>query len=1228
MSELETLARNKILILDGAMGTLIQAHNLVEEDFRGKRFQDHPVDLKGNNDLLSLTQPEIISSIHRQYLEAGADIIETNTFNANAVSQDEYGLAHLSYELNRSSAALARASVHAFQQNHPRSTPRFVCGILGPTNKTASLSPDVNRPEFRNVTFEDLERVYAEAAEGLIDGGVDLLMIETVFDTLNAKAALEAIRQVFRQKQLTLPVMISGTITDASGRTLSGQTIEAFWISLRHGHPFSIGLNCALGVDEMRPYVKALAEGADTRVSLHPNAGLPNELGEYDHTPEHMARVLEEFAAEGWINIAGGCCGTTPDHIRAIADTLRTHRPRPVPEKPPGTWLAGLEPMQITSESLFVNVGERTNVAGSARFRRLIKAGDFESALAVARQQIENGAQIIDINMDEGLLDSGQVMETFLRLVASEPDICRIPFMVDSSKWEVLETGLKNIQGKPIINSISLKEGEEAFLNQARTIRRFGAAVLVMAFDEAGQAERVEDKVRILSRSYQLLVRQVGFDPEDIILDPNIFAVATGIPEHNLFALNYLEACRRLKRDCPGALISGGVSNLSFSFRGNNRVREAMHSVFLYHAIQAGMDMGIVNPGQLQVYDQIPEDLREAVEDVILNRRPDATERLLELAERYRGDRRQQTTTEEWRALPVEDRLRHALVEGITTYIETDVEEARLLLEDPVLVIEGPLMDGMKRVGDLFGAGKMFLPQVVKSARVMKKAVAYLEPYIREQKAARTQARKRVVLATVKGDVHDIGKNIVSIILQCNGYEVVDLGVMVPAQKILESVRSQAADLVGLSGLITPSLDRMIEVAAELENTGADVPVLIGGATTSELHTAVKIDPAYSQPVVYVPDASRVVQVAADLVHPDRKKAYARRIAESYAQIRSSYRQKQGASRCVPLDFARDHGHLLDSTQVVPVPRRKGVHHESPAPLEEISAFIDWTPFFRVWGLKGRYPDILDHPQKGQEARELFHQARQFLQRFRQTGELTCSVAWGLFPANRFGDDIEIYSDDQRKGLLAIAHHLRQQQEKNQGGRYLSLADFLLPRESASVDWIGAFAVTAGEQVPELVAAYQQQQDDYGALMVQALADRLAEAAAEWLHYRIRTEWWGYAPREAPEIDRILRERFQGIRPAPGYPACPDHSEKEVIWRLLDLPRRIPIRLTESFAMDPAASVSGWIFAHPDARYFTLGKIGRDQVRDYANRKGMDIRQIEALLRPQLAYDPEVAEAG
>ena len=1214
------LLRSRILVLDGAMGTMIQSHHLTESDFRGTRFKDHSVDLTGNNDLLSITRPDVIESIHYQYLDAGSDIVETNTFSATAIAQKDYHLESLAYELNYESARIARRVVDDFNQRDSEK-PRFVCGILGPTNKTASMSPDVNRPGYRNIAFDELAAAYETAAEGLIKGGADLIMIETVFDTLNAKAALMAVHNVFERLKCELPIMISGTITDASGRTLSGQTIEAFWISLRHGNLLSMGLNCALGAEQIRPYLKALSGLADVAVSVHPNAGLPNEMGEYDDTPEIMAEWIGEFAQSGFTNIVGGCCGSTPDHIRAIVEAVQNIPPRDIPDRLPGTYLSGLEPLIINKDSLFANVGERTNVAGSAKFRRLIKEDKLDEALSVARDQIENGAQIFDINMDEGLLDSVQAMETFLRLVASEPDITKSPIMIDSSKWDVLETGLKNIQGKPVVNSISLKEGEAEFLKQARLIRRYGAAVIVMAFDEQGQAETVEKRVEICSRCYDLLVNEVGFDPEDIIFDPNIFAVATGIPEHNSYALNYLEACRILKERFPQSLVSGGVSNLSFSFRGNNPVREAMHSVFLYHGIKAGMDMGIVNPGQLQIYDEIPIELRDAVEDVILNRREDATERLLDMAGSVKSKSKQNVTEAEWRTTSVESRIIHSLVEGIVTFIEEDTEEARQKFGDPVKVIEGPLMNGMNKVGDLFGAGKMFLPQVVKSARVMKKAVAFLEPFLRKSsKDSKVRSHKKVLLATVKGDVHDIGKNIVSIILQCNAFEVIDLGVMVPTEKILDTAQKEEVDLIGLSGLITPSLDRMVEVANEMERRQFRTPLLIGGATTSKLHTAVKIAPEYSGTVNYIPNASRVVGMTSGLLNPDKAQETARSIRDEYARIKTGYESRNQKRQLTEIGICREKAFIPTGNGPSPAPVMPGLGMDENISIDKIRPYIDWTPFFRVWEIKGKYPAVLEHPKKGKEAQKLFEDAQRYLDEMSNKQSIQCAAVWGIFPANRIGDDIEIYTSIEQRGILATAHHLRQQSGKDS---YKCLADFIAAKDTGKVDWMGAFAVTGGIGAADLAARYTQKLDDYSSLMIQALADRLAEGLAEFLHRKIRTQIWGYASDENLAPDDLIHELYRGIRPAPGYPACPDHSEKEVIWSLLN-PEKIGITLTESFAMSPAASVSGWYFAHPDATYFSVGKVGSDQVRDYANRKGLDMRTIESLLGQNLAYTPAI----
>ncbi|GIX30545.1 MAG: methionine synthase [Porticoccaceae bacterium] len=1221
---LEREAQSRILILDGAMGTMIQRQGLGEADFRGERFADHPRDLKGNNDLLVLTRPDLIRAIHRAYLEAGADILCTNTFNATPVSQAEYGTEAWVEELNRQGAALARAEADAWAAAGKGQ--RWVAGVLGPTSRTCSISPDVNDPAARNVTFDELREGYKLAARALVAGGCDLLLVETVFDTLNAKAALFALEEVFDELGERLPVMVSGTITDLSGRTLSGQTPEAFWNSLAHGRPFAIGLNCALGAKQLRPHVEALARVADTRVSAHPNAGLPNAFGEYEETPEEMAATIRDYALRGLVNLVGGCCGTTPAHIRAIAEAVAGLPPRAIPERPPACRLAGLEPLDIREDSLFVNVGERCNVTGSARFKRLVLAGDYAAALEVARQQVENGAQILDVNMDEALLDSQQAMRTFLRLLASEPDIARVPVMIDSSRWSVIEAGLKEVQGRPVVNSLSLKEGEETFVRQAELCRRYGAAVVVMAFDERGQADTFERRIQVCERAYRILVERVGFAPQDIIFDPNVFAIATGIPEHDRYAVDFIRACAWIKEHLPGALVSGGISNVSFSFRGNDRVREAIHSVFLYHAIRAGLDMGIVNAGQLAVYDELPEELREAVEDVVLARRPDATERLLALAERYRGEGRETEGREDlaWRDWPVEKRLEHALVKGITAYIEQDVEEARRKAAHPLEVIEGPLMDGMNVVGDLFGAGKMFLPQVVKSARVMKQAVAYLQPFIEAEKRPGDRAAGKILLATVKGDVHDIGKNIVGVVLQCNNFEVIDLGVMVPAEKILDTAEREGVDMVGLSGLITPSLDEMEQVAGEMERRGFAIPLLIGGATTSKAHTAVKIAPRYRRaPVIYVPDASRAVGVASRLAHPEERQRLAAEVEAEYERVRARRANTQARGRTLPYAEAVRRGFDGDwESYHPPVPRRLGVTVLSPYPLEELLATIDWTPFFIAWDLSGKYPAILEDPVVGEAARNLFADAQEMLRRIIAEGLLEARAVFGLWPANRVGgDDIAVYADENRQRVLATLHQIRQQTLKPGAGEICwSLADFIAPRESGVADYVGAFAVcVAGAEA--LAERFERQGDDYGAILVKALADRLAESLAERLHHRVRTEFWGYAPDERLSNEELIAERYRGIRPAPGYPACPDHTEKRTILRLLDAERRIGLLLTDSCAMLPAAAVSGLYFSHPGSRYFNVGKIQRDQLESLAERKGMTVAELERWLSPVLGYE-------
>ncbi len=1216
------ILKSRIMILDGAMGTMIQRHRLSEADFRGDILKDHPTEVRGNNDLLCLTQPQIIQDIHRQYLEAGADIVETNTFNANAISQSDYGTEHLCYQMNLQAARLARQAADEYTQKTP-DKPRFVAGAIGPTNRTASMSPDVNRPAFRNVTFDQLANAYAEQVRGLMDGGVDLLLVETIFDTLNAKAALYAIEQVFEEYGRRLPVMASVTISDASGRTLSGQTLEAFWVSVQHADLLSIGLNCSFGAEQMAPYIEELAGMVPIYVSVYPNAGLPNEFGEYDQTAEQMAAILREFAHRGLVNIVGGCCGSTPDHIARIAQEIATLPPRKLPEIPQYPQFSGLEALTIRPDSNFINIGERCNVMGSRKFARLIREGDYEAALEIARQQVENGAQILDINMDEALLDSREAMVHFLNLIAAEPDIARVPIMIDSSRWEVIEAGLKCLQGKGIVNSISLKEGEEIFRQRAREIHRLGAAMVVMAFDEQGQAETVEHKVRIARRAYHILVKELGIPPHNIIFDPNIFAVATGIEGHNTFALNFFEATRQIKATLPGMLVSGGVSNVSFSFRGNNAVREAMHAVFLYHAIQAGMDMGIVNAGQIPVYEEIDPELRERVEDVLLNRRPDATERLIEIAEQVKGSRKSKKEDAAWRQQPVEERLKHALIKGIVEYIEEDVEEARKKYSDPLEIIEGPLMEGMNVVGDLFGSGKMFLPQVVKSARVMKKAVAYLIPYIEayNKKRLNPTRRKKILLATVKGDVHDIGKNIVGVVLACNNYEVIDLGVMTPANKIIETARKEQVDAVGLSGLITPSLDEMVHVAREMEREGLDVPLLIGGATTSKTHTAVKISPEYHAPTIHVLDASRAVNVVNDLFSQKEREQFLKVLEEEYQRIRQAHERKQGQRRLLPIEEARRRRFKIDWDHYEPVaPARPGITVFENYPLEDLVERIDWTPFFAAWELKGRFPDILKDERFGEAARKLYQEAQELLQEIIRNRWITARAVVGIFPANAVGDDIEIYGDAHREQVMAVFHMLRQQTDKSGQRANLSLADFIAPRETNTLDYLGCFAVSAGFGVEQLVERFKEKNDDYRAILTRALADRLAEALAERMHERVRREIWGYRPDEQLSNEAIIAEQYQGIRPAPGYPACPDHSEKQTIFQVLQVEERIGVRLTEHFAMQPAAAVSGWYFAHPQSRYFGIGKIGKDQVVDYARRKGVDVAQVEKWLQPVLAY--------
>ena len=1221
---LERELGSRILVLDGAMGTMIQDHGLAEEDYRGRRFADHPCSQKGNNDLLSLTQPDVIRGIHAAFLDAGADILETNTFNSTAIAMADYMMEDAVYDLNRAGATLAREAAEAEAGRTP-DKPRFVAGILGPTNRTASISPDVNDPAFRNIGFDELVGAYGLATSGLIEGGVDLIMVETVFDTLNSKAALFAIESYFDRHGFRVPIFVSGTITDASGRTLTGQTTEAFWNSISHARPLVVGLNCALGAAEMRPYVEELSRIADTHIGCHPNAGLPNAFGEYEQTPDDMREVMADYAASGFVNLIGGCCGTTPDHIGAMVDAVAGLPPRRLPDLDKRCRLSGLEPLDITPESLFVNVGERTNVTGSARFAKLIKEDDYDAALEVARQQVRNGAQIIDVNMDEGMLDSEAAMVRFLNLIAAEPDICRVPLMIDSSKFSVIEAGLKCVQGKGVVNSISLKEGEDAFVEQARLVRRYGAAVVVMAFDEAGQADTVERKVEICARSYRILVDDVGFSPEDIIFDPNIFAVATGIEEHNRYALDFIEATAEIKKRLPHALVSGGLSNVSFSFRGNNLLREAIHSVFLYHAIQAGMDMGIVNAGQLAVYQNIPDALRERVEDVILARREDATERLLDIAEEYKGSGAAKVVDTAWRDAPVEARLAHALVHGIADHVIDDTEEARLAAERPLDVIEGPLMDGMNIVGDLFGEGKMFLPQVVKSARVMKQAVGHLLPFIEAAKdGAARRTNGKILMATVKGDVHDIGKKIVGVVLQCNNYEIVDLGVMVPAQKILETARAENVDIIGLSGLITPSLEEMSHVAAEMEREGFEIPLLIGGATTSKIHTAVKIDQRYHGSTVHVLDASRAVGVAGRLLSDEMRGAFVAEIDAEYDGLRA--RHEQGNARAPAATIAEARANRLpigwDPAQIVR-PTFLGTRVFEDYSLAELQGCIDWTPFFRTWELAGTHPRILEDPVVGEAARELFADAGRMLDRIVSEGWLQAKAVIGFWPANTVADDdIEIYADEDRADAVARIHTLRQQMAKKPGQANLALADFVAPGDTGIGDFVGAFAVTAGIGIDAHVARYEAAGDDYNAILLKALADRLAEAFAEHMHQRVRTEFWGYAAGEALDNDALIAERYRGIRPAPGYPACPDHTEKETLFRLLDATRAIGLELTEGYAMIPAAAVSGFYLGHAEARYFGTGRIERDQVEDYARRKGVDVAAAERILAPVLRYTP------
>ncbi|MCU8439137.1 methionine synthase [Vibrio vulnificus] len=1218
-AQIEAQLKQRILLIDGGMGTMIQGYKLQEQDYRGERFADWHSDLKGNNDLLVLTQPQLIKEIHHAYLEAGADILETNTFNATTIAMADYDMESLSEEINFAAAKLAREAADEWTAKNP-AKPRYVAGVLGPTNRTCSISPDVNDPGYRNVSFDELVEAYSESTRALIRGGSDLILIETIFDTLNAKACAFAVESVFEELGFALPVMISGTITDASGRTLSGQTTEAFYNSLRHVRPISFGLNCALGPDELRPYVEELSRISETFVSTHPNAGLPNAFGEYDLSPEEMAEHVKEWAQSGFLNLIGGCCGTTPEHIRHMAMAVEGVSPRVLPEIPVACRLSGLEPLTIAKDTLFVNVGERTNVTGSARFKRLIKEELYDEALDVAREQVENGAQIIDINMDEGMLDAEACMVRFLNLCASEPEISKVPIMVDSSKWEVIEAGLKCIQGKGIVNSISLKEGKEKFVEQAKLIRRYGAAVIVMAFDEVGQADTRERKLEICTKAYRILVDEVGFPPEDVIFDPNIFAVATGIDEHNNYAVDFIEAVADIKRDLPHAMISGGVSNVSFSFRGNNYVREAIHAVFLYHCFKNGMDMGIVNAGQLEIYDNVPEKLREAVEDVVLNRRDDATERLLEIAEEYRENavgKQEDASALEWRTWSVEKRLEHALVKGITEFIVEDTEEARLNASKPLEVIEGPLMDGMNVVGDLFGEGKMFLPQVVKSARVMKQAVAHLEPFINASKQAGSSNGK-ILLATVKGDVHDIGKNIVGVVLQCNNYEIIDLGVMVPCEQILKVAKEQQVDIIGLSGLITPSLDEMVHVAKEMERLGFDLPLLIGGATTSKAHTAVKIEQNYSHPVVYVNNASRAVGVCTSLLSDELRPAFVERLQADYELVRDQHNRKKPRTKPVTLEAARANKVVIDwQSYTPPAPSQPGVHVFDDFDVATLRQYIDWTPFFLTWSLVGKYPTIFEHEEVGEEAKRLFEDANEWLDRIEQEGLLKARGMCGLFPAASVGDDIEVYTDESRTQVAKVLHNLRQQTEKPKGANYC-LSDYVAPKESGKKDWIGAFAVTGGVNERELADQFKAQGDDYNAIMIQAVADRLAEAFAEYLHERVRKEIWGYAADENLSNEELIREKYQGIRPAPGYPACPEHTEKGPLWELLNVEETIGMSLTSSYAMWPGASVSGWYFSHPDSRYFAIAQIQQDQVESYAKRKGWDLLEAEKWLGPNI----------
>ncbi len=1227
--DIREILKNRILVLDGAMGTMIQRHKLKEEDFRGERFKDHPTDLQGNNDLLSITRPDIIRDIHKEYFKAGADIAETNTFSSTSIAMADYAMEDLVYELNFESAKLAKEAADEFTAQQP-DKPRFVAGSIGPTNRTASMSPDVNRPGYRAVSFDQLVDAYYEQVRGLVDGGADILLVETVFDTLNCKAALFAISTYFEEIGKELPIMVSGTITDASGRTLSGQTVEAFWASISHMPLLSVGLNCALGAKQLRPYIEELSRIANANISAHPNAGLPNEFGEYDQAAEEMGSIIEGFAKSGLLNIVGGCCGTTPQHVAKIAEVVADHAPRKIPEKRMNPIYSGMEALVVNKQTNFINVGERTNITGSRKFSRLIVNEEYEEALAIALDQVEGGAQIIDVNVDEGMLDSEEVMKTFLNLMASEPDIAKLPVMIDSSKWSVIESGLKCTQGKSIVNSISLKEGEESFIKHAKLVRKYGAAVVVMAFDEKGQADNYERRIEICKRSYDILVDKVGFPPQDIIFDPNILTVGTGMEEHNNYAVDYIKAVKWIKENLPHALVSGGVSNISFSFRGNNPVREAMHAAFLYHAIQAGMDMGIVNAGMIEVYEEIPKDLLERVEDVLFNRRDDATERLMEFAETVKQGGKKQERDEEWRKEPVEKRISHALIKGITEYIEDDTEEARQKLNKPLDVIEGPLMDGMGVVGDLFGSGKMFLPQVVKSARVMKKAVAYLLPYMEEEKRKNNDKSRnagKILMATVKGDVHDIGKNIVGVVLACNNYEVIDLGVMVPLQKILEEAEKHDVDVIGLSGLITPSLDEMVYVAQEMQTRGMKVPLLIGGATTSRIHTAVKIAPNYDGPVIHVNDASRSVPVVQNLLG-ENKKTYVQKIADEYSDLRDGHKRRQNDKNYVTIEEARKNKHQVNWEETkVTKPQFFETKVFNNFPLEELVPYIDWTPFFHTWELKGRYPKIFEDENVGTEAKKVFDDAQNLLKRIVDEKLLEARAVIGFYPANTEDDDtILVYKDDDRKEVRTQFHALRQQSQKAGSMANQSFSDFIAPKETGIADYIGGFAVTAGVGLDELVSKFEADHDDYNSIMAKALADRLAEAFAELMHEKVRREYWGYAPDEELDSEGLIREKYVGVRPAPGYPGCPDHTEKITLFDLLDCEAQTGIKLTENLAMHPASSVSGMYYSHPDSKYFGLGKIGRDQVEDIARRKNMPVKELERWLGPNLNYEPAEIE--